>query len=137
VRLTPAESDETPQLEPKVGLSARQKAFLPLLITCATFTEACEKGKLNRTTLHEWLRNPTFNAEVDRQREAIAQEAFGVLSNSLTKAAQALVSLLDAGDARLKRLAARDILDQHGKLKELDDLTQRIEQIEAKLKVSR
>jgi hypothetical protein len=128
------ESDKTQQMQPKVGLSARQKAFLPLLLTCTTFTEACEKGKLNRATLNGWFKNPTFKAAVEHQREAIAQEAFGVLSNSLTKAAQALVGLLDAGDGRLKRLAARDILDHHAKLKELDELTQRIETIEDRLK---
>jgi hypothetical protein len=46
---------------------------------------------------------------------------------------ETLVSLLDAGDGRLKRLAARDILDQHAKFRELDDLTQRIETIEERL----
>jgi hypothetical protein len=33
----------------------------------------------------------------------------------------------------LKRLAARDILDQHVKFRELDDLTRRIEAIEDRL----
>jgi hypothetical protein len=33
----------------------------------------------------------------------------------------------------LKRLAARDILDQHTKYRELDDLTRRIERIEERL----
>ena len=45
-----------------------------------------------------------------------------------------LVVLMDTGDARLKRLAARDILDQHVKFRELDDLTRRIEAIEERLK---
>jgi hypothetical protein len=37
----------------------------------------------------------------------------------------------------LKRLAARDILDQHGKFRGLDDLTQRIEAIEDRLRTQR
>jgi hypothetical protein len=40
------------------------------------------------------------------------------------------VSLLDSGDGRLKRLAAKDLLDQHVKFREMDDLTRRIERIE-------
>ncbi len=41
-----------------------------------------------------------------------------------------LVGLLDTEDGRLKQLAARDILDQHVRFRELDDLTHRIEAIE-------
>jgi hypothetical protein len=47
------------------------------------------------------------------------------------------VVLLDSGDGRLKRLAARDILDQHVKFRELDELTRRIEAIEDRLKTRR
>jgi len=39
-----------------------------------------------------------------------------------------------AGDDRLRRLAAKDILDQHGKYRELDELTRRIEAIETAMK---
>ena len=42
-----------------------------------------------------------------------------------------------AGDGRLKRLAARDIFDQHVKFRELDELTQRIEAIEDRLRTQR
>ncbi len=44
-----------------------------------------------------------------------------------------LVGLLDAGDGRLKRLAAKDILDRHARFRELHELTQRIEAIEERL----
>jgi hypothetical protein len=40
---------------------------------------------------------------------------------------------IHAEDGRLKRLAARDILDQHVKFRELDELTRRIEAIEERL----
>ncbi len=39
------------------------------------------------------LKEPEFKAELDRQREKIAAEAFGVLSQSLTKAVETLVGL--------------------------------------------
>jgi len=47
------------------------------------------------------------------------------------------VGLLDAGDGRLRRLAARDILDQHTKHKELHELERRIEAIEESLTLRR
>jgi len=56
---------------------------------------------------------------------------------NVAKAVETLVGLLDAGDGRLKRLAARDILDQQAKFRELDELTRRIEAIEEQLKSRR
>jgi len=49
------------------------------------------------------------------------------------KAVETLVGLVDNGDARLKRLACKDILDQHHKFREMDELTKRIEAIEERL----
>ena len=43
------------------------------------------------------------------------------------------VSLVSGSEGRLKRLAAKDILDQHVKFRELDELTRRIEAIEERL----
>jgi hypothetical protein len=44
-----------------------------------------------------------------------------------------LAGLPDAGDDRLRRLAAKDILDQHAKFQESHELTRRIEAIEDRL----
>jgi hypothetical protein len=44
-----------------------------------------------------------------------------------------LVGLLDGSDGRLNRLAAKDILDQHGKFRKLDDLARRIKAMEDRL----
>ena len=47
------------------------------------------------------------------------------------------MGLLDGPEGRLKRLAARDILDQHVKFTEPDELTHRIEAIEERLRAQR
>ena len=57
----------------------------------------------------------------------------GVLSESLTKAAEALVGLLDNTDDRLRRLTAKDIIDFIIRHKENEELEQRIAAIERKL----
>jgi len=80
-----------------------------------------------------WLKDPAFKAELDRQRNELAAEGFALLSQSVTKAVETLVGLLDTKDGRLKRLAARDILDQHTKFRELEELSRRIEAIEGRL----
>jgi len=52
---------------------------------------------------------------------------------SVSKAVEKFVGLLDTGDARLRRLAAQDILTTFLKYRELDELAHRVEALEARL----
>ncbi len=125
--------NKTQQNTEKTKLTDRQLKAIPVIVTSPTYTEGCEKAKLNRTTFYEWLKNPEFKAELDRQRDEVAAEAFGVLSQGLTKAVEALVGLLDNTDNRLKRLAAKDIIDFIIRHKENEDLDERLTEVENRL----
>ena len=127
------ESDTIRQNDGESKLTARQIKFLPVLLASANYTEACKAGRVSRDTLYEWLKDPAFKAELGRQRDELVAQGFALLSQSVVKAVETLVGLLDAGDGRLKRLAAKDILDQHARFRELDELTRRIEAIEERL----
>jgi phage terminase small subunit len=131
------ESDTIRQNDGESKLTARQLKFLPVLLESPTYAAACKAGRVSRDTLYEWLKDPTFKAELERQRDELVAQGFALLSQSVGKAVETLVGLLDTGDGRLKRLAARDILDQHVKFRELDDLTRRIEAIEERLEAHR
>ena len=127
------ELNESQQNAGKSHLTDRQLKAIPIIVTSPKYSEACKKAKINRTTFYEWLKNPEFKAELDRQRDRIASEAFCVLSQSLTKAVETLVALLDNPDDRLKRLTAKDIIDFIIRHKENEDLERRIVEIEARL----
>lgn len=127
------ESDEIRQNDREATLTTRQARFLPVLLASTTYTAACEKGRVSRDTLYEWLKDPAFKAELDRQRDELAAQGLALLSQSIVKAVETLAGLLDAGDGRLRRLAARDILDQHTKYREQHELERRIAVIEASL----
>ena len=103
---------------------------IPIIVTSPTYSEACKKAKVNRTTFYEWLKIPDFKAELDRQRDEVAADAFGVLSQGLTQAVEALVGLLDNEDDRLKRLVAKDVIDFIIRHKENEDLDKRLMEIE-------
>ena len=117
----------------KAKLTRRQLKAVPFLVSSPTYTQGCEKAKINKTTLYKWLKNPDFKAELDRQRDDIAAEAFGVLTQSLTKAVETLVGLLDHQDDRLKRLTAKDIIDFIIRHKENEDLDKRLTEVEKRL----
>ncbi len=125
--------NEKQQKTEKTKLTARQLKAIPKIVTSPTYTEGCKKAKVNRTTFYEWLKKPVFKAELDRQRDEIAAEAFGVLSQGLTQAVEALVGLLDNKDDRLKRLAAKDVIDFFIRHKENEDLDERLTEVEKRL----
>jgi hypothetical protein len=118
-------------------LSARQRRTIPFIITSPTIVEGLEKAKLSRKTFYQWLEQPEFKAELDRQRDEAAKTAFETLTQSLTKAVENLVKLLDHADDRLKRLACKDVIEYIIRHKEFEDLEKRIEAIEHQLTNSR
>jgi len=117
----------------KAKLTDRQRKAIPFIVSSPTYTKGCKKAKVNKTTLYKWLKEPEFKAELDRQRDEIAAEAFGVLSQSLTKAVETLTGLLDTKDDRLKRLVCKDIIEHILKRKETEDLDKRLTEIENQL----
>ena len=63
----------------------------------------------------------------------MAAEAFGILSQSLTKAIETLTGLLNTQDERLKRLVCKDIIEHILRHKEIRELEERLKAIEEKL----
>lgn len=114
-------------------LTVRQLKAIPFIVSSPTYTEGMQKAKVNRSTFYKWLKEPEFKAELDRQRDEVAAEAFGILSQSLTKAVETLVGLLNNKDDRLKRLTAKDIIKHFLKHKEVKELEERIAAIEQRL----
>ena len=92
-KMTKANKNQQNNEEKK--LSDRQLKAVRILAITPTYTEGCQKAKLNRTTFYEWLKQPEFKAELEKQRDEVTAEAFGVLTQSLTKAVEARMSLLD------------------------------------------
>ena len=124
-------------IEEKIKLSRRQLKAIPFLIGSPTYTQGCEKAKINKTTLYKWLKNPEFRTELDRQRSEIVEAAFGMIAQNIEKAVSTLVGLLDTGDERVKSLTANDIVNHFLKRRELVDLEERIERIEERLETRR
>lgn len=117
----------------KVKLTDRQLKAIPHIVSSPTYTEGCKKAKINKTTYYKWLKQPEFKSELDRQRDEVVSEAFGILSQSLTTAIENLVRLLDHKDDRLKRMACKDVIEYIIKHKENEDLDKRLAAIEQRL----
>jgi len=111
-------------------LTARQLKAIPFIVTSPTYTEGADKAGIDRVTLHRWLKEPDFKAELDSQRQEVAQEAFGVLQQSLTKAVETLAGMLGGDDSRLKSPVCNDIIGPVLKHKELAEIEERLAELE-------
>ena len=117
----------------KPKLSDRQLKAIPFIVASPTYTQGLNKAEVNRTTFYKWLKQPEFKAELDRQREQIAQEAIAVLAQSVTKAVETLTGLLSTQDERLKRLVCNDIIGHIMRCQENRELAERLDAIEERL----
>ena len=117
----------------KPKLNRRQLKAIPFLVNSPTYTQGCEKAKINKTTLYKWLKNTEFKTELDRQRSEIVESAFSLIAQNVEKAVSTLVELLDTKDERIKRLTANDIINHFLKRRELVELEERIRRIEKRL----
>jgi len=127
------ESDRKNVADEPANLTARQLKAIPMILAARTYDEGCKKAKIGKTTLYTWLHDPVFRSELERQRDEMASAAFGILSQGLTRAVEALVGLVGDKDKRLRRLAAKDVIEHYLKHKELKELEERIAAVEQKM----
>lgn len=114
-------------------LTARMKKAIPVLANSRTISEGIRKAGINRATYYRWMQNAAFAAELERQRNELADNAFFLIKHNLMKAAEKLTALLNSRNEQLRRLTAKDILDYYLKHKEVRDLEERLEAIEQRL----
>ena len=115
-------------------LTAKQVKTIPILLAAKNYEKGCKSARISKTTFYKWMQGEGFAAEFDRQRNRIAEAAFGMIAQNIEKAVGVLVGLLDTGDDRVKRLTANDVIGHFLKHKELDDLDERIQRVEQQLK---
>ncbi len=116
----------------KNGLTDKQLKALPHLVAASSEGEGCKKANIARQTYYDWLKIPAFRDELSRLRSSIVEDAVEALKAHTTKAVDTLVKLLDVDHPALQRNVANDILGHVAKYKELQELEQRIEIIEAR-----
>jgi len=114
-------------------LRSQQKA-LPYLVSCKSYAQAAKEIGVSENQIYEWLRDPEFKSEIEKQRNQVTKTAINILKMNTTKAAETLGELLFSSNELVKRGAANDILNHVGKFQELQELENRIASLEEKTK---
>jgi len=119
------------------ALTPRQMRLLAALVSSTDVQAACQVADVGRTAAYEWMKQPAFQNELKRQRNAVLKDALSVVKISATRASTELVALLDEDDASLRRLVCRDILDRAIKIYDMEDIETRLAAVERSLKQNR
>jgi hypothetical protein len=116
-------------------LKPKQELVIVNLLACTTIEQACKKAKINKATFYNWLNTDDgFKKEYNRRKIQLIENAVSSLSSSVTKAVDVLTGLLDTDNEHLRRLVAKDIIENSIKVVEIDKLEKRIEELENTIK---
>lgn len=116
--------------KPEKKLTDRQIKAIPFFVTSPTIEEGCKKAKISKNAFYDWLKDPLFKAELERQRNLVVDEALDTLKNNMTEAVRTLVDLLSSDSGHLKRYVANDIINHILKSRELRGIEERLTAIE-------
>ena len=115
-------------------LSRRQLLALPYILASPSYEEAARKAQISSKQIYEWLKDPEFKSELEKQRNQVVETAMNLLKMNTTRAAESLGELLSSPNELVKRGAANDILNHVAKFRELQELVDRVAMLEEKTK---
>ena len=118
-------------------LTDRQKKALPFFISCGSYEEGCRKAGVSKNALYCWLRDAAFKKELDHLLESVVAEAVLLLKSNITKASEALVTLLDLkGNPSILRAVSNDIIGHVHKFNESQEIERRLEALESRIETN-
>lgn len=123
--------DESGQSE---ELNTKQLRLLAALVTSTDLQSACKAADVSRASAYLWMKQPAFQDELRRQRNAVLKDALANVKINATRASAELVGLLDEHDPGLRRLVCRDILDRAIRIYDMEDIQTRLTALEKRLK---
>lgn len=116
------------------GLSVQETAAIAALMSSPTIETAAERVGLNERTLRRWLDREHFRRALRREQRAVMTSVTSQLQRLASKAVGALEGVLDDGEAphASKVTAARAVLEMAREDIQLSELSERIEELEAR-----
>ena len=120
------------QKQGAVSLSRKQERAVLAVLESRSVEEACRKANISKTLYYRWLRgDPGFADALKNRRAEAGTDALERLQAGLSSAVDVLVDLLASENEWMRRVAANDIICRFFKAKELWDVEERLERLEA------
>lgn len=116
--------------EEETQLSDRQLMAIPHLVSSPTLEEGRRRAEIANGTLYNWLKDPEFRRELQRQRNEVAKDALDHLKGAAGKAVDTLIRLMDSQKPYIRKAAAEKIIDYTLKAIEIEEIEERLAKVE-------
>jgi hypothetical protein len=60
-------------------LTTKQTKTIPILLAAKNYEKGCKSARISKTTFYKWMQGEGFAGEFERQRNKIAEAAFGMI----------------------------------------------------------
>ncbi len=113
-------------------LTRKQESAIAALVSEPTVMQAAQKAGVGETTLWRWMKEPEFQSAYRDARRQVVNTAIGRIQDACSLAVQTLRAIMqdDESPASSRVSAARSILEIAFKAAELQDMEERISQLE-------
>jgi len=113
-------------------LNAKQKSAIPKLLQMTSIKDAAHEVGVSERTMHRWLHDPDFTAELHQAQDRIVNSAIRRMSSGTSDAVDCLLEIINDRDAKASSRvnAARILLGEFRHLKEFGELTERVGELE-------
>jgi hypothetical protein len=111
-------------------LNEKQLRAIPYLLSGKDVENACRAANISTTTFYNWLRNPIFKKELDKQRTNLITDAMTKLRSGVGAAVDRLLALVHSESEEIARKSATSVIEMVLKLRESEEVEQRLESIE-------
>lgn len=115
------------------GRKSADSLLITALAAGGTVEASARAAGVSETTVYRRLREPAFRQQVADARDEMVTRAIARLSATSTLAADTLRDLLKAKAETVRLGAARAILELGGRLREQEDLAERVRALEERL----
>lgn len=115
----------------KTSFSPKQEVALAVLQTTPNISEAARTSGLARSTLHKYLSDPEFKAELFRRKSEQLEEGTAVLRSGLKDSAEELLRIIrkDSTSDQVKINAINTLFAYLARYSELVDVVGRLEEL--------
>lgn len=111
-------------------LSAKQQTALAALLASPTVNAAAEAAGVTARTMFRYLADPVFNRAFRDGRRAAVDHSLAALQTATAEAVEALRRAMKCGKPTVEVMAARSVLELSIRAVELQDVIERIEELE-------
>ena len=113
-------------------LTRKQEAAIAALLSQPTLKAASQTASVSETTLWRWLQDDSFRAAYMLARRESVKHAITRLQATTSDAVDTLTEIMKSSDAPYpaRVTAARAVIDYALKATELEDLAERVDQLE-------